>query len=103
MHDKLFSEERWGSYAIPVDEKNSLIHDYAREIGLDQAKFDAALAATGDNGISDKISRDKALAMKADVKGTPSFFVNGQAVTLDSDGQSFRDAIDQALEQTNQK
>jgi protein-disulfide isomerase len=55
--------------------KPEMLKQYAQVIGLDRAKFDAAL----DSGkFADKVDRDLLDGQKLGVSGTPSFFVNGR-------------------------
>src|SRR5207245_8528277 len=55
--------------------EQSDLDSYAKELGLDLAKFhaDAQSQAT-----TDRIARDKKLAESLDVKGTPTIFINGR-------------------------
>ena len=53
------------------------LKEYATQIGLDRAKFDAAL----DSGrFADKVQRDLLDGNRVGVNGTPSFYVNGRFV-----------------------
>jgi protein-disulfide isomerase len=69
MHDALFA--RKGSLDAAAIEKA------AADLGLDMARFDRDLA---DPKTEARVASDEADAAKLDVKGTPSFFVNGHRV-----------------------
>jgi protein-disulfide isomerase len=75
MQELLFNRQsEWGEQRTSqIDKFNA----YAKELGLDMAKFSAAL----DNPVyQTKIERDAADAATLNLRGTPSFFVNGQPV-----------------------
>ncbi len=67
MHDKIFADQ-----AAMSPEK---YREYAREIGLDLARFDRDVA---DAKVKQRIDADAAEAARLGVSGTPSFFVNGR-------------------------
>jgi protein-disulfide isomerase len=96
MYKLLFQDTKWVGQAVPTDERKTILDSYAREIGLDVDKFDEALLNTSQNGVQAKIDRDKELGGKADVTGTPTWFVNGKRVDQATDDQ-IRTAIDSAL------
>ncbi|MGA9522560.1 MAG: thioredoxin domain-containing protein, partial [Myxococcaceae bacterium] len=66
-HDKLFANAK----AL----KRPELEKYAQELGLDLAKFKAALDA---NKYESVIANDQALAKKVGANGTPTFFINGR-------------------------
>src|ERR1700752_655302 len=69
---------------------------YASELGLDQAKFDAAL----DSGLlNDQIERDILDGDRCGVDGTPSFFINGKPIA-DTSYQGLKIAIQRALKKS---
>lgn len=66
---------------------------YATELGLDRARFDAAL----DSGkFVDEVRHDIAQGEMYGVGGTPTIFINGIALT-ELSGEALRAAIDRAL------
>jgi protein-disulfide isomerase len=69
----------WDFTAILFRNQSSLkpeqLKEYARVIGLDLAKFDAALQ---DGRFADKVQRDLSDGQKFGVTGTPTFFINGR-------------------------
>ncbi|HEY8378664.1 MAG TPA: thioredoxin domain-containing protein, partial [Nannocystis sp.] len=67
MHDILFKNQKAMTRAD--------VEKYAQELGLDMAKFKAAL----DNKTYEaKVKEDMELGRKFGVRGTPSFFINGK-------------------------
>jgi protein-disulfide isomerase len=73
--------------------KPEQLKQYAQVIGLDRAKFDAAL----DNStFADKVDRDLIDGQKFGVSGTPTFFVNGRRAK-DATYEALKAAIDEAL------
>jgi protein-disulfide isomerase len=65
-HDKLFANQS----ALAVDS----LKQYARDLGLDAAKFDTCL----DSGVrADEVAKDMAEAKSYRVNSTPTFFING--------------------------
>jgi protein-disulfide isomerase len=89
--DLLFERQPvWGSHADP---KPHLILEYLAEMGLDRARLEEDMRRPD---IKERIARDQADGAAAGVRGTPTFFVNGQA--LSSLGyEPLRDAVDAAL------
>jgi len=73
--------------------KPEMLKQYAGVIGLDRAKFDAAL----DSGkFADKVQRDVADGQRIGITGTPSLFINGSPVT-DITYEGLKAALDAAL------
>jgi protein-disulfide isomerase len=69
MHDLLFANQR----ALQADK----LKDYAQQLGLDVAKFEADMSSNEAKAI---IRDDMALSQKIGVRGTPTIFVNGKIV-----------------------
>lgn len=87
MHDKLFDN------AKTLDGES--LKKYAQEIGLDVAKWEKDMASPE---VQKAIQDDMKAASAADVRGTPSIFVNGKRVTnrsLDGIKQMVNDALQQ--------
>ena len=75
--------------ALGVDK----LKQYATELGLDRAKFDAAL----DSGkFAEKIQRDLADGRKLGINGTPTLYVNGKRIS-DNSYESLKSAVEAAL------
>jgi protein-disulfide isomerase len=70
MHDKLFANQR----ALQADN----LKQYAKDIGLDAAKFEQDLASPD---AQKEIDEDVKLAQQSQVSGTPTLFLNGKRVT----------------------
>ncbi len=92
MHKKLFANQT--ALERPSLEK------YADELGLNVAKFKAAL----DSGkFKQAIKDDTAEAAKFGARGTPSFFINGKPFRGAQPFENFKTAIDKELEAANAK
>ena len=70
MHDKLFANQK------ALTDENLIT--WAKEIGLDVAKFEKDMA---DPKTEQMIKEDETLAAKFGARGTPAFFVNGRFVS----------------------
>ncbi|MCA1592915.1 MAG: thioredoxin domain-containing protein [Acidobacteria bacterium] len=71
----------------------SNLKQYASTLGLDRAKFDAAL----DSGkFADKVQRDMLDGQKLGVNGTPTLYINGKRVS-DRSYEGLKTALDAAL------
>ncbi|HYY99601.1 MAG TPA: thioredoxin domain-containing protein [Pyrinomonadaceae bacterium] len=87
----------WDFTAILFRNQSSLkpeqLKQYAQVLGLDRAKFDAAL----DSGrFADKVQRDISDGERIGVNGTPTFFVNGRRAA-DASYETLKAALDAAL------
>jgi len=88
MHDILITRS-------PQLDRTSLIA-YARELGLDVAKFTEAI----DHGShAAEIDRDLQLARSIDLYNTPTFYINGRQVVGKRHFHYFQKLIDQLLRQ----
>jgi protein-disulfide isomerase len=67
---------------------------YAATLGLDMTRFRADL---DDAALEAAVSADQAQVQKLDVKGTPTFFVNGRRLVGAQPEEAFRKAIDAVL------
>jgi protein-disulfide isomerase len=83
MHDKLFADQAALSPAT--------YEKYAKELGLDLARFRAAMQASATRA---RVEADAAAAASAGVTGTPSFVVNGDVVLGST---ALREAVDRQL------
>lgn len=87
MHDKLFANQR----ALQADN----LKQYAKDIGLDAAKFEQDLASPA---VQKEIDDDVRLAQQSQVSGTPTLFLNGKRVTNRTfDG--LKQMVEEALKQ----
>lgn len=76
MHDILFDKQSEWSTASAT-ERTEVFKGYAKELGLDEAKFTNDLVS---DKVLLKIAADSAMGRKDGVTGTPSFMLNGKAV-----------------------
>jgi len=94
MHDRLF-EAQGGEGAFSKEN----LEKYAGEIGLDVAKFKAAL----DSGKhTAKVKADAAIGEKAGINGTPGFVINGYYLSGAQPAQAFKKVINKALKEAGQ-
>ena len=92
MHDKLFANQQ----ALAAAD----LEKYAGEIGLDMAKYKAAI----DNPkIKAKVEADTKMGSNFGVQGTPSFFLNGRAFCGAYPLESFKNAIDEEIKKVDAK
>lgn len=95
MHNKIYeTQSDWSNLSIA--ERGTFFENLASELKLDITKFKADIA---ESKINEKISYDTALAKKAGVEGTPSFYLNGTLVDSDTYGSEskFKEAINAEL------
>jgi protein-disulfide isomerase len=85
-HRKLFANQQ------ALAEAN--LKTYAKDIGLDQAKFDDCLAKKPFKAAIDKDLEDGA---KVGVNGTPAFFINGRMLSGAQPFEKFKEVIDDEL------
>jgi protein-disulfide isomerase len=86
MHDKIFADQQ--HMDRPTYEK------YAEGLGLNMAKFKAALDA---NKGKDGIEADAAAGGKIGARGTPAFFINGKFLSGAQPFEMFKAKIDEEL------
>lgn len=86
MHDRVFNTP--GHLGRPE------LEQIARDLGLDMDKFKGALDS---HRYMDEITFDSAAAAVLGVRGTPTFFINGQPVVGAQDIELFRAVIDARL------
>jgi len=89
-HDVLF--QRFG--ARTIDYSPAGLGSYAVGLQLDREKFDACLR---DEKITARINADRQEGSRLGVRGTPTFFVNGQQLVGAQPYEAFKAAIDAAL------
>ena len=86
MHDKLFENQK--------QLKEDDIAGYAKEIGLDIAKFNKDVVS---KKITDQIAADQKLAQKVGARGTPNFLINGKQLSGAQPLNRFTAVIDEQL------
>jgi protein-disulfide isomerase len=67
---------------------------YAKDLGLDTAKFDECY---GKKPFSTSIDKDLADGVTAGVNGTPAFFINGRSLSGAQPFEKFKEVIDEEL------
>lgn len=78
MQELLFvNQPVWGEQQTPQTE---LFIQYANELGLDVEAFRTVLAS---DKYMDKVQRDQQDGQALGVRGTPTFFVNGELISID--------------------
>ena len=87
MYEKLFANQR----ALSPDN----LKQYAKESGLDVAKFEKDMASPE---VQKQIDDDIKLAQEVDVRGTPTLFLNGKRV-MNRSFEGIKEMIDLALTQ----
>lgn len=91
MHDKLFEgQEMWAS-----GDARNIFFGYARDLGLDEARFTADLES---KEALQKISDSFKEGRNAGVIGTPTFFLNGKILDGVRSPQELEKAVTQAVE-----
>ena len=86
MHDKLFANQQ------ALDRPN--LEKYAEELGLNMAKFKAAL----DSGkFKERVDREAKEGNAVGATGTPTFFINGHILVGAQPVDAFKTAIDAEL------
>lgn len=89
MHDLLFQNQ-----GTENGIKREALDKYAAQVGLDMAKFKAAL----DNQTNKPaVDADKKVAQDAGIQGTPAFIVNGYFINGAQPYPKFKKVIDRAL------
>lgn len=93
------TQAQWSS--LTGTERDAKFLEYAKQVGVDEAKFTADITS---EAIKQKLAYDKALATKAGVDATPTFFLNGVKVESDivrdlqqAKGEKLRSLIDEQL------
>lgn len=92
MYTKLFTtQKQWGE---SQKWKQDVFRGYAKELGLDMARFDAALA---DPEVAGRVETDQRDGLGLGVRGTPTFFVDGEMIDTPRSYEQFKTLIDDRL------
>ncbi|MEV8404514.1 thioredoxin domain-containing protein [Streptomyces niveus] len=92
MYSKLFdTQKEWGE---AQESKAATFRGYAEELGLDMAKFDAAV---DDPRTEERVSTDQRDGLGLGVQGTPTFVVDGAKIPAPGSYEEFRDLIESRL------
>jgi protein-disulfide isomerase len=92
FHDKLFANQQ----ALGLEE----LKGYAKELGLNMAKFEADMNAPT---AAASIKEDQALATRLAARGTPHFFINGFRLRGAQPAPKFIEIIDRELARAKAK
>jgi protein-disulfide isomerase len=92
MYDKLFANQQ--------NLEAASLEKFAQEIGLDMAKFKAAIADPKTKAV---VEADMKQASQFGVQGTPSFFVNGRAFSGAYPLESFKMVLDEEMKKADAK
>ena len=91
MYHQMFeTQAQWGERQ---DSQAEVFRGFAEEMGLDMAAYDAAVA---DPATLERVQQDRADGLDLGVEGTPTFFLNGERLEVDS-ADDFVERIDAAL------
>jgi protein-disulfide isomerase len=91
MHDELYKNQR--------NLSPEMIKGIAEKIGLDMKKFEAD---QGSDEVKKQVDADLALGQRSDVRGTPTFFVNGK-IAQNRSVDGFKAQIDAELKAKGKK
>jgi protein-disulfide isomerase len=91
MHDLLFERQKEWSDSKAI---NTVVADYAQELGLDTDKF---IKDLGEGSVSKKIDANYSEAIRLGISSTPTFFLNGQKLESVRSYDQFKSVIDDAL------
>lgn len=94
MHDVIFrNQSAWTG----KDDTSEFFAAYAKEIGLDVAKFQTDLT---DKALEERVENDTLEGMAARIASTPSFFLNGGSVTPQNPNE-LKTLVAEAIKGTN--
>jgi len=92
----------WDMYRLIYEHQNdwsnlpdahNVLDGYANQIGLDMVKFKADIDSSA---VKDAIANDQAEGVKIGIDSTPTFFVNGKAITNPQSYEAFKSLIEAA-------
>ena len=91
MYQKMYeTQSAWGEQQVALD---GLFRQYAEELGLDMAQFDADYAS---DEVKARVQRDVDDGTALNITGTPTFFVDGEPFEPTS-VEDFNRVLDEAL------
>jgi protein-disulfide isomerase len=94
MHDQLFSRHEW---AQTGKNPRSLFRGFAKAVGLDVDKYDAC---TDGQRYAGRIQASLQDGEARDVRGTPTFFVNGKRFDVRPTSDAFKALVDSLTKAT---
>jgi len=92
-HDLLFDKQNGENVGLFTKEK---LITYAKELGLDSAKFDPCLQS---DATLQRVIADTNEGRQVSVSGTPTFFINGKPLVGLPSVETLKAQIEAALEQ----
>lgn len=91
MYQRMYeTQAEWGEQR---DSKAALFREFAADLGLDLATYDADVASPE---VRARVERDRADGTALGVQGTPTFFLDGRLIQPRSE-QELRDLLEQAV------
>ncbi len=91
MHDQLYAAQgEWSNLGNP----DATFQGYAERLDLDTTQF---VAAYNDPAAREKINRQRASGDRVGVRGTPSFFLNGQKISNPGSLDEFKQLVEAAI------
>lgn len=91
MYKRMFeTQSKWGEQQ---ESRAPLFRSYAADLGLDLDRYDADLRSAS---VARRVQKDVNDGLALEVSGTPTFFLNGEKLTISSTQDLIR-AIDKAL------
>ena len=93
MHDRIFAEQESWADLSRSKARDSFVA-YAEQIGLDTMRFVADLES---DAVREKVRRDEQSGKRARVRGTPTFFLNGERIQNPKNYDAFRNLIREQL------
>ncbi|MEX2008118.1 MAG: DsbA family protein [Candidatus Spechtbacterales bacterium] len=91
MHDMLFERQSAWSKGGNIDD---ILAGYAEELGLNEDQFRADYNS---DEVKGRVEADERAGRAAGVPGTPTFFLNGQAIDSPGNAEEFRNLLNAAL------
>ncbi|QCX74720.1 Disulfide bond formation protein D precursor [Streptomyces sp. YIM 121038] len=92
MYSKLFTTQKeWGE---SQDWKEDVFRGYAKQLGLDLGRFDAALA---DPATAGRVQADQRDGLGLGARGTPTFVVDGAVIPTPASYADFKALIEERL------
>ncbi len=92
------NDKFWAAHDLLFENQQKLDNDdlegYAAKLGLDVAKFKAALES---GKYIDQIKADQEVAARFDARGTPAFFINGRKLMGAQPFEAFKQVIDDEI------
>lgn len=93
MHDLLYAKQK--EWSGKTAEDRGLFEKYATELGLNLDQFKADVAS---DELRTKVEEQKASGEDLNVRGTPTFFLNGEQLDNPNNAQAFKDLIRSKIE-----